>query len=308
MSFPAPPPGITQDVEETNLTVTGEIIVDTIKNSSGDSIISGGTLVPDAGLAAGNLEFGTTDNTISSTTGNIDLVPASNGDVDLKPSGTGDVNLAPQGTGNVLAPTGITANSVEVGETANTISSALGGLTITGGTGSGGDLNISSTSNATKGFINTDNVNVDGIVQFNDITEPANGADGTGRLFKKTGDDGLFWKPDSGGAAVDLTATTALPLDYSYTNVNASTYTAISSDEILGVTYTTTGACTITLPAITGLKRYIVKDEGGNATTNNITINTTGGDTIDGEANALININYTSLTFYNNGGTGWFVQ
>ena len=38
-----------------------------------------------------------------------------------------------------------------------------------------------------------------------DITEPTITDTGTGVLFKKTGDDGLFWKPGS-GTAVDLTA------------------------------------------------------------------------------------------------------
>ena len=43
-------------------------------------------------------------------------------------------------------------------------------------------------------------------LEFVDITPPTHGATGTGRLYKKTGDDGLFWKPDVAGAEVDLTA------------------------------------------------------------------------------------------------------
>lgn len=42
-------------------------------------------------------------------------------------------------------------------------------------------------------------------IQFTDISAPANGVNGTGRLYKKIGDDGLFWKPDSLGPEVDLT-------------------------------------------------------------------------------------------------------
>jgi hypothetical protein len=41
-------------------------------------------------------------------------------------------------------------------------------------------------------------------IQFSDMSEPVSGADGTGLLYKLTGDDGLWWKPDSGGSAVDL--------------------------------------------------------------------------------------------------------
>lgn len=46
---------------------------------------------------------------------------------------------------------------------------------------------------------------VDGYVELVDTTAPANPSDGEGRLYKKTGDDGLFWKPDSAGSEVDLT-------------------------------------------------------------------------------------------------------
>jgi hypothetical protein len=44
-------------------------------------------------------------------------------------------------------------------------------------------------------------------LQFNDIASPSNPSNAQGRLYKKTGDDGLWWKPDSAGVEVDLTAT-----------------------------------------------------------------------------------------------------
>jgi hypothetical protein len=46
--------------------------------------------------------------------------------------------------------------------------------------------------------------------ELNDITEPANAADGQGRLFKKTGNPALWWKADSGGIALDLTRASTL--------------------------------------------------------------------------------------------------
>lgn len=52
----------------------------------------------------------------------------------------------------------------------------------------------------TKGPVNALNY-----FQFNDITAPANPSNGQGRLYKKTGDDGIFWKPDSAGVEIDLT-------------------------------------------------------------------------------------------------------
>ena len=44
-------------------------------------------------------------------------------------------------------------------------------------------------------------------LQFSDIAAPNNPSAGQGRLYKKTGDDGIFWKPDAAGSEVDLTAT-----------------------------------------------------------------------------------------------------
>lgn len=60
---------------------------------------------------------------------------------------------------------------------------------------------------------------------------------------------------------------------------------------------------TVTLPTaalVTG-QTYIIKDEAGAASTNNVTVTTTGGQTIDGGANKAITANYGSLTVYSNG-------
>lgn len=94
------------------------------------------------------------------------------------------------------------------------------------------------------------------------------------------------------------------------TAVNTATYTALDTDELLGVTRTATGACTITLPssqaAIEG-RFYTIKDEGGNASSNNITIVGEGGETIDGAASAVIGTSYMSLTVYSTG-TAWMIK
>lgn len=44
-----------------------------------------------------------------------------------------------------------------------------------------------------------------GYMEFLDIGTPSNSADGAGKFYKKTGEDGVFWLPDSGGTEVDLT-------------------------------------------------------------------------------------------------------
>ena len=46
-----------------------------------------------------------------------------------------------------------------------------------------------------------------GYIQLNEQAAPANPANGQGRIYQKTGSSGLFWKPDSAGAEVDLSNT-----------------------------------------------------------------------------------------------------
>ena len=95
---------------------------------------------------------------------------------------------------------------------------------------------------------------------------------------------------------------------HNVTTVNSSTYTLLLSDYILHVIYTTTGACTITLPTaqVVSDRTIVVKDAGGNANTNNITIDTQGSETIDGASTAVISNDYGFLKLYSNG-TDWFI-
>lgn len=91
------------------------------------------------------------------------------------------------------------------------------------------------------------------------------------------------------------------------------TSTASTTINVLGSTqfvlYTGTGApVTVNLPAAasgnTG-KTLIVKDAGGGAGTNNITIDANGAETIDGAATLVISSNYGVARLYCNG-TAWF--
>ncbi len=93
------------------------------------------------------------------------------------------------------------------------------------------------------------------------------------------------------------------------TTVNAGTYDLDSMDYILKVDYTATGAVTsLTLPTaqcITG-RTIIIKDTGGNAGTNNITIDTEGAELIDGQATYIMSTNYESITLVSDG-SNWFI-
>ena len=92
------------------------------------------------------------------------------------------------------------------------------------------------------------------------------------------------------------------------TTISTSTYTLTSFNDIFHVTYTTTGACAITLAtAETAIGRTLIfKDAGGNAGTNNITISTEGTQKIDGADTCVIAVNYGYVQLYSNG-TNWYI-
>jgi len=95
----------------------------------------------------------------------------------------------------------------------------------------------------------------------------------------------------------------------SITTVNTATYDLLSTDEIISVTYTSTGAVTsLTLPTaqcISG-RLITIKDAGGNAYTNHITIDTEGAETIDGIDTLVVVSDYYSVTLYSDG-NNWLV-
>ena len=88
------------------------------------------------------------------------------------------------------------------------------------------------------------------------------------------------------------------------TTVNSATYDLLVEDNILHVTYTTTGAVTsLTWPTaqMTAGRVVYIKDAGGNAKTNTITIDTEGSETIDGQPTLVINNNYGVVGLYCDG-------
>lgn len=95
------------------------------------------------------------------------------------------------------------------------------------------------------------------------------------------------------------------PSPVTVTNVTTPTYTALTTDYFLCVD-TAINPVTITLP--TGILGtvYMVKDCSGDANTNNITIQGTGGQLVDGSATATINSPYGNLQFIFNG-TEWSI-
>tara|TARA_R100000664_G_C2741637_1_gene130020 strand:- start:130 stop:570 length:441 start_codon:yes stop_codon:yes gene_type:complete len=83
---------------------------------------------------------------------------------------------------------------------------------------------------------------------------------------------------------------------------------AATTDHFIGVD-TASQAVTITLPNTNSIavgKIFLIKDEGGNAGTNNITIATTGDINIDGSSTIILDSDYASISVYYNG-TEWSV-
>ena len=116
--------------------------------------------------------------------------------------------------------------------------------------------------------------------------------------------------PGYGIVFPDNTFQTTAGGTYVITTVSASTYTASPFDRFLAVNYTATGTVFITLPNTASTPvgtQMIVKDTGGNAFNNPITVDGFGANTIDGQANVSISANYNSYTLVYTGGTNWSV-
>jgi trimeric autotransporter adhesin len=90
-----------------------------------------------------------------------------------------------------------------------------------------------------------------------------------------------------------------------------ATFTALVTDRIIGVTRTTTGTALINLPSAALYPsgyQITIMDEGLNASTNNITIDASGTQTINGSLTAIINVSGDSRTIYSNGVDAWFIM
>lgn len=106
-------------------------------------------------------------------------------------------------------------------------------------------------------------------IQFADMSAPSNPSNGEGRLYKKTGDDGIFWKPDVAGAEIDLTTTT---LQNVY---NDSTQPQITTTDVDGSVQiqrgTTGGNADLVFEVLNGAGTTVVSVSGeGNIVSNGI--------------------------------------
>jgi hypothetical protein len=133
--------------------------------------------------------------------------------------------------------------------------------------------------------------------QSNDATTPAK------RGYLTHNETDFVINQDTG------TTKTAGGRSVNVTTVSSATHTLAISDDIVHVSYTASGAVTITLPTAqaTAGRIFEIVDGGGNSSANNITVNTEGSETISGAANLTINADYTAVSFYSVGGN-WFIH
>ena len=86
-------------------------------------------------------------------------------------------------------------------------------------------------------------------------------------------------------------------------------YTITIADYFVGVN-SSGGVVALTLPsanATTSGQTWIIKDEGGAAHTNNVTVSRAGSDTIDGQNTIVLESPYASIQLYCNGTDKYFV-
>lgn len=94
------------------------------------------------------------------------------------------------------------------------------------------------------------------------------------------------------------------PIRFPWRAVSGASNNVTVADGIVAVQGS--GARTVTLPdaAICAGLVLIIKDEAGNALLNNITVDTTGNQLIDGASTQVLTINNDSLAVYSDG-SGW---
>ena len=89
----------------------------------------------------------------------------------------------------------------------------------------------------------------------------------------------------------------------------SSSVTLAATDYYIGVT-SINNPVSLTLPGAQLLnsgQTFVIKDEGGSASTNNVTIQASGSQTIDGQNSVILESSYASIQLYCNGLNKFFI-
>lgn len=137
--------------------------------------------------------------------------------------------------------------------------------------------------------------------QINNVTDPTSAQDAATKNYVDTHGATSLGTTTSTSSIIGGVAYTT----FTVTNTNRTIDTTTNDNQIL--VSTTTTPSTITLPAPSNGRTITIKDIGGNAQTNNITVAQHSTEKINGVAASLImTFNYGFITLTSNG-TDWFV-
>lgn len=120
----------------------------------------------------------------------------------------------------------------------------------------------------------------------------------------------LYYKNGS-GTAVQITSGSAVASSGSgvitYSAVTTTPYAVSTGDaqKVLGVNTST--AKTLNLPAASNVMFIQIKDITGTASSNNITINPNGSDTIEGLSSFVMNEDYSARSLMSDGSSKWYI-
>jgi hypothetical protein len=259
----------------------------------------GGTVTDVSGIAPINVATGTTTPVIS-----ITQADATHSGY-LTSTDWNTFNSKGSGNGTVTSIGLTTPSWLSVGGSPITSSGTLALTAATGQTAN----KVLATPDGTTGAVGLRSLT------YNDIPSPDVAHMGTGATSFTAGSLIGSHSSSSTGALRAITIGAGLTLSGSTLSANSlptiartavttSTYTVLTTDYL--VSYTGTTGSVLTLPAATTAgKPFIIKDGGGNAGTNAITIQANGTDTIDGNVQIYIQQNYGSVMIVSTGSGKW---
>lgn len=149
--------------------------------------------------------------------------------------------------------------------------------------------------------------------KYNDQLSTLIGVDNVNSVFTYLGN--LYYTNNSGiavqitsGGSVVTTPSTVQAWQY---DLFASDVSISPSDNFVFMDMDTSAARVVTLPLASGVasgRFYIIADGSGSSETNSITINTQGGDTLQGGSSLVINSNFGVYMITGNGVSKWAIS
>jgi hypothetical protein len=271
-------------------------------------------------MGAGSLDQLTaTDATVAvPAAGNINVVGGGSTNINTTAAGstlTVSVISSPSFAGHTTVATGLTATTGNIVASAGNITASglmSAGTTITAGTGitstTGNIVAGTGNINATAGSMSAGTSVSAGttVTAGTGLTVSAFGAGSVvsstiGVFSSVNGTAGQVLTSNGAGVAPSFQAAGGGGGSLTYTATSTSPYVVLGTDDYIGVT--AAGAFSVELPNAPATGRYfVVKDTGGTAGTDNITVTTVGGAvTIDGATTFVMNTDYQSAEFIFNG-------